>query len=258
MTSDGPFDTRDPYRFALITVDLDDTLWPCAPVIRAAEAALYAWLTEQTPRLAAAHDPLSLREHRRALMQMRPEIAHDVTALRRDALRGLMIEHDYPAGLAEHAMEVFRRARNRVEPYADVAPVLTQLRRRSRLVAVTNGNAEVQETPLRDAFDRVLTAAEAGAMRPDPALFELAMDWSGAEPWQTLHIGDDPVRDVEAAQRIGLTAVWINRDGLQWPPDLDPPAHSVTDLHGLLAWLDEPGPAAAASTGTPSGYTDAV
>ena len=41
---------------SLITLDLDDTLWPCEPVILAAERALHHWLGQRTPRLAMAHD----------------------------------------------------------------------------------------------------------------------------------------------------------------------------------------------------------
>jgi putative hydrolase of the HAD superfamily len=225
-------------RIRLITIDLDDTVWPCAPVIRDAEDALYAWLAARAPRLAAAHDPDSLREHRRALMQANPGIAHDVTAVRLLALRALMDEFDYDTALAEEAMALFQQRRNLVQPYADVPAALGRLRDRYRLVAVTNGNAEVHKTPLRDVFHRSLTAAEAGAAKPDPALFELAMRWAGAEPAETLHVGDDPVRDVEAARRVGIDAVWINRDGQRWPDDLEPPALEVADLHGLVTWLD--------------------
>jgi putative hydrolase of the HAD superfamily len=171
-------------------------------------------------------------------MQSRPEIAHDVTAVRLLALRTLMEDFDYDSALADQAMALFQQWRNRVRPYADVSAALQRLRGRYRLVAVTNGNAEVHETPLRDVFHRSLTAAEAGAAKPDPALFELAMRWAGAEPAETLHVGDDPVRDVEAARRVGIDAVWINRDGQRWPDDLEPPALEVADLHGLVTWLD--------------------
>lgn len=222
----------------LITIDLDDTVWPCAPVIQAAETALYAWLAEQAPRLTERFDPDALRDHRRALMTERPEIAHDVTAVRLLSLRALLEGLDYDIALADTAMDLFRQHRNRVEPYADVAPVLARLRTRHRLVAVTNGNAEVHETPLRDAFHRSLTAAEAGAAKPDPALFELAMDWAGVGPAETLHVGDDPVRDVEAARQLGIAAVWVNRYGQPWPAELPPPLLAVEDLHGLARWLD--------------------
>ncbi|TVQ92374.1 MAG: HAD family hydrolase [Chromatiaceae bacterium] len=223
--------------YRLITLDLDDTLWPCAPVIAAAEAALQQWLREQAPRLAAAHDPDSLRAHRMALMRVRPEIAHDLTRVRRESLAALLRAFGYAEDLADAAMLRFRQARNRVEPYADVIPVLGRLRQAHRLVSVTNGNAQLAQTPLRDCFDRALTAAEVGAARPDPALFEQAMAWAGVGPAATLHVGDDPRCDIEAARRIGITAVWINRNGRAWPRDLPPPAHQVSDLHGLAAWL---------------------
>ncbi|MGB5734071.1 MAG: HAD family hydrolase [Thiohalocapsa sp.] len=225
-------------RIRLITIDLDDTVWPCAPVIRDAEQVLYAWLAARVPRLTAVHDADSLRLHRIALMRERPEIAHDVTAVRLFALRALMDEFDYPESLAEEAMTLFQQRRNRVTPYADVRPALARLRERYRLVSLTNGNAEVHNTPLSNSFHRSLTAAEAGAAKPDPALFERAMDWAGAGIDETLHIGDDPLRDVEAARGLGLRAVWVNRDELSWPDQLAPPELEVRDLHALADWLD--------------------
>jgi putative hydrolase of the HAD superfamily len=227
---------RPPLR--LITVDLDDTLWPCAPVIQAAEQALYAWLCERAPRLTERFDADALRRHRRALMAARPEIAHDLTSVRLLSLRALLAELDYDLALADAAVDVFRRHRNRVEPFADVAPVLARLREHHRLVAVTNGNVQVHETPLRDAFHHALTAVEAGAAKPAPDLFELAMRVAGAVPTETLHLGDDPLRDVEAARRIGIDAVWVNRTGRSWPDELDPPVLAVRDLHELAHWLD--------------------
>jgi FMN hydrolase / 5-amino-6-(5-phospho-D-ribitylamino)uracil phosphatase len=228
----------------LITIDLDDTLWPCAPAIQAAEAALIAWLAEQAPRLIERFDAAALRAHRQALMAARPEIAHDVTAVRLLSLRALLAEHRYDVALADAAMDHFRRHRNQVEPYADAAPVLARLRERHCLIAVTNGNAELAETPLGNAFHRALTAAEAGAAKPDPAIFRLAMDWAGVGPDATLHVGDDPVRDVHAARGLGIAAVWVNRTDQAWPEDLPPPLLEVRDLHGLVRWLDA-GPGAA-------------
>jgi putative hydrolase of the HAD superfamily len=43
---------------------------------------------------------------------------------------------------------------------------------------------------------------------------------------------------VDAARRIGLSAVWVNRDNRPWPDGLEPPLHAVTDLHGLVCLLD--------------------
>lgn len=228
-------------RYRLVTLDLDDTLWPCHPTIKCAEVHFHAWLDAHAPRLAATHDLDSLRRHRRVLYETRPDIAHDMTALRQVSLELLLEEFGYPTAMAAEAVVLFRDHRNRVEPYAEVAEVLRLLGRSRRLVSVTNGNAEVALTPLRDCFHHSLTAAAVGAAKPDPAMFHAAMRWAGVTPAATLHVGDDPVRDIEAARACGLAAVWVNRAGAVWPDELPPPLAEVTDLHGLRAWLEGAG-----------------
>lgn len=222
----------------LITLDLDDTLWPCLPVIQAAEEALHAWLGEWAPRLARQHDIASLRAHRRALMEREPAIAHDLGLVRQRSLAELLDGFGYPTHLAEAAMRCFLHHRNRVEPYADVAPALGRLAGRYHLVSVTNGNADVESTPLRGLFRHTLTAAEAGAAKPDPALFTLAMARTGCAPHETLHLGDDPWLDVEAARVLGIRAIWVDRHGRDWPETLEPPLLTVTDLHQFIDWLE--------------------
>lgn len=221
----------------LLTIDLDDTLWPCEPPIRLAESRLTDWLAGVAPRLALAHDRDSLSRHRRGLMRDRPDLAHDVTALRTASLRLLLRDFGYPEYLAEQGMWVFLEARNRVEPYPDVVRVLRDLVGRFRLVSVTNGNSDPGQTPLRGLFHHSLTAGAVGAAKPDPALFHQALRLAGAAPGEAIHLGDDPLLDVAAAQAVGMRAVWVNRFGRAWPEDLAPPQAEVTDLDGFCHWL---------------------
>ena len=225
----------------LLTLDLDDTLWPCQVTIRRAENALHAWLSEQAPRLTAAHDRQSLRDHRRVLMREDPAIAHDVTAVRTRSLARLLQEFGYDPSLADAAGEHFLEHRNRVEPYPDVAPVLRDLGAGYRLVSVTNGNSDPMRTPLRGLFHLSLTAAGVGAAKPDPAIFHAALEWAGLSPAEALHLGDDPHLDVQAARNIGMAAVWVNRTGRSWPEDLEPPQAEVADMSGLKALLEGTG-----------------
>lgn len=224
--------------FRLITFDLDDTLWPCASVIQAAEEAVHRWLTAQAPRLAEAHDIVSLRQQRRELMEREPAITHDLGRVRHRSLAELLDAFGYPADLADDAMSLFMVHRNRVEPYADVLPTLRRLTERYLLVSLTNGNADVEATPLRGVFQFSITAAEVGAAKPDPALFRRALDLAGCAPSDCLHLGDDPWLDVEAARRLGLGTVWVNRTARRWPDELAPPDRTVTSLRELDAWLD--------------------
>jgi HAD superfamily hydrolase (TIGR01509 family) len=225
--------------FRLLTVDLDDTLWPCSPPIRRAEERLYAWLERIAPRLTAGCDQETMRRHRRALMTSRPEIAHDLTAVRRQSLSDLLSAYGYDSGLADDAMALFLDHRNRVEPYADVIPALRDLGIEHQLVSVTNGNADVARTPLRGLFDLSLTASDVGAQKPDPALFLGALEWGRVPPRLALHLGDDPHLDVEAARSIGMEAVWVNRGGSSWPSELKAPIREVADLVQLKRWLGD-------------------
>lgn len=228
-------------QFTLITIDLDDTLWPCSPVIRRAEQAHYAWLQREAATLTEAHDIAALREHRRRLMARRPELAHDFTALRAASLCALLQELGHPEDLArelaEAATEVFLTARNQVEPYPDAPVALDRLRQAYTLASVTNGNADVHRTPLRTHFHFALTAAGVGVAKPAPDMFLRALERAGVKPRQAVHVGDDPELDVEAARRVGMGTVWVNRSGAPWPAHIEPADAAVGDLHGLVEWL---------------------
>lgn len=213
-----------PAAIRLITFDLDDTLWPCRPVIRRAERVLYEWLQVHAPRVTDAMSLEAMWEHRKAFMGAHPELLHDLTLVRLRTLEEVMARHGYPALLAEEATAVFRAARNRVEPYPEVVPVLERLRENYLLVSVTNGNAQVEETPLKGLFHLNLTAAEVGAAKPDPAIFHAAAKWGGVAPQEMLHVGDDPERDVLAARRAGMAGVWVVREGEPVWPLLEHPA----------------------------------
>ena len=217
----------------LISFDLDDTLWPCHPVIRAAEAECYAWLSREAPRLTARLTPDDLRDHRLGVGREHTGIAHDLTAVRLRSLTQLLTAEGYPVSVAQDAADVFRAARNRVTPYEEVATTLDRLRPHYHLVSVTNGNSQIAETPLHASFDHSLTAAEVGAAKPDPAIFHAASSHSGIPLESFLHVGDDPLRDIAAARAIGLTAVWVNRGQGEWPQDLVPADLEVRDIAEL-------------------------
>ena len=244
-------------QLRLITLDLDDTVWPCAPVIQAAELALLEWLGAQAPGLCEAHDQDSLREHRHRLMRARPEIAHDVTRVRRLSLAELLVQQglalERAENLADEALTVFLDHRNRIEPYADSAPALRRLAARFHLVSITNGNSDPELTPLRGLFRHRVNAAEAGASKPDPAVFERALALAGCRVGECLHVGDEPYLDVEAARGLGIASVWVNRHGRSWPDELAPPIHTVTDLHQLADWLDTVASQLAVGNGDPGG-----
>lgn len=226
----------DPIR--LITFDLDDTLWPCFPTILAAEQTLFDWLAEQAPALANEHTVHSLREQRLALAQAHPHLAHDLTAMRRLSLQALAEQYGMGDDIADRGTDMFRRERNRVNPYAEVRGVLLSMRERFTLVALSNGNAQVEKTPLAGCFHHAFIAEEVGAAKPDPALFNAASSAAGVPLSAAMHVGDDPQRDIAAARALGMLTVWVNRDQQVWPPDIPPADVQIEHLSELQTHLE--------------------
>ena len=218
----------------VLSFDLDDTLWPAGPVIDAAENTLLSWLRDRYPKAVSGHDIDSLRALRAQVARRFPERSHDLTYLRHRALKNLFGAAGHPESLADEALDVFLRERNRVVFYDDVRPALTRLRARYRLFALSNGNADLQRCGIGDLFAGHVTASAAGAAKPDARIFARLLELAGVEPVQVLHIGDDPQADVVGATRAGMQAVWLNRDGREWPAALAAPPRTVATLAEII------------------------
>lgn len=195
-----------------VTLDLDDTLWPFAPVAQNIGQALQGWLEEHAPRTAARFDQAAAAEAVRSVHVSRPDLAHDMGAVRREALRRMLTRCDEDPGLAEDAFAVIYAARQRVELYPEVARALDRLSARLPLLALTNGNADLERTGVGRWFRAgVVSAMEVGVAKPDPAIFGLACERLELEPAAVLHAGDNLELDVAAALDAGHQAAWVRR-----------------------------------------------
>lgn len=196
---------------AAITLDLDDTLWPVWPNIRAAEAELQAWLGAHAQATAVRFDAVALREQRDEVLRDHPEWAHDLGMLRREGLRrALQAAGDDPA-LAEPGFELFYAARQRVTLFDDVLPALERLTARYPILALTNGNADIVRVGIHRFFKGAVSAHEVGFGKPDPRIFAEACRRLELAPAQVLHVGDDGLLDVLGALDAGLQAAWVDR-----------------------------------------------
>jgi len=221
-----------------ITLDLDDTLWEIGPVISRAEAELWCWLSENCPQIPALFSQQAALELREEVISEFRDRSHDLRFLRTTVLERMAAEAGYASELADHAFDIFDGARNRVDLFPDVVPALTVLAERFRIIAVTNGNANLEKIGIRHLFEDVVTAVDAGAAKPEPAIFEEAVRRAGVAPFEALHVGDHPELDIAGAKAAGLTTAWMNRRGESWPEHLSRPdaiISTVSDLHLLVA-----------------------
>lgn len=221
----------DVSRVRAITIDLDDTLWTIWPTIARAEGALQAWLDERAPGAAAlGRDNNTLREVRNQMVTLRPDIAHDMSALRRESIRLLLNRAGEDPALAEPAFEIFFAERHRVALFEDALPALAQLASRFPVVAISNGNADVHRAGLGAHFHASLNAQGFGVPKPDVRIFHAGAKAAGVAPHEVLHIGDDAHLDGVGALNAGMQFAWVRREGQSWAHAPNQPHVTVSDL----------------------------
>ena len=228
----------DPSQIRAITLDLDDTLWPIWPTIHRAEEVLLLWLKERAAKTAHLFDtPKALRAIRERVEQERPDLRHDLSAMRRESIRLALRQAGDDEDLATPAFDLFFAERQRVQLFDDALPALEFLARRWPVVAVTNGNADIHHIGIGRFFRDSFNVMRTGFAKPDARIFHLAAAAVDVPPSAVLHVGDDAKLDAVAARDAGMHAVWLNRSGLDWPIEKEHPPTTVASLQALCDML---------------------
>ncbi len=220
-----------------LSLDLDDTLWPIEPCIVRAEAALDEWLHAHCPDIAVQFPPAAMRAERDRVWVANPHLTHDLSELRRMSLRNVFVPHGFGDDFVERAMATFSAARNRVDFYPESLGVLALLAERYPLASLTNGNADLDVIGIGRHFRARIYSRDAGCAKPDRRIFEHTAAALGVATAELLHVGDDPMMDVDGARAAGCPVVWIDRGVLPWPEGLPPPSHRIETLEALPALL---------------------
>ena len=113
------------------------------------------------------------------------------------------------------------------ELYPEVIEVLETLRPRFDLAVVSNFDGRLrmilEHLEVSKFFSHVFLSSELGADKPDAEIYRRALRLSGVTPNETLHVGDDPVRDWEGAVAAGLSVFRLER-----------PVNSLRDVFKIL------------------------
>jgi HAD superfamily hydrolase (TIGR01509 family) len=137
--------------------------------------------------------------------------------------------------------DAYARAR-RVTP-GSVEGVRSLMDRGISVAVLTNGTERGQEDKLRViGFDflvpHLLTSEKAGAAKPDPRIFEWALERTGKRAQDVVMIGDNPVNDITGALSAGIRAIHYDRSAVD--PTFATPFGKIpvlSDWNQLLAIL---------------------
>ena len=141
-----------------------------------------------------------------------------------------------PLFLAEMYRGISRR---RLRLYPHVLEVLDTLRPLFPLAVVTDAQSafargELHKVGILDYFDPIVVSGDHGFRKPDPRLFQLALDGMGIRAEEALYVGNDMHRDIYGAREIGMGTVMFDSDqGTKQHQDCVPD-HRITDFRDLL------------------------
>ncbi|GAB2733564.1 hypothetical protein GCM10027174_02830 [Salinifilum aidingensis] len=132
--------------------------------------------------------------------------------------------------------ELSRRAAARWEYppealYPDVLPALRELSGQYAIAVVANQRSLVVDALRRDGVaehvDIWAISETVGAEKPDPAIFEHALQQAGVPAERAAHVGNRLDTDVRGARRLGLRTVWVVRG--EAPPEPTPQQRAEAD-----------------------------
>ncbi|PJJ97936.1 HAD family hydrolase [Lysobacteraceae bacterium NML75-0749] len=235
------------FEVQAITLDLDDTLWPFAPIGERIERVLHQWFLQYAPKAAVQFPPSAMRSLRERVIERFGQKAHDASWLRRQCIEIALTESGHDPALTDTAYQAFFAERNRVDFYPDARAALVRIARHVPVCALTNGNADLDRIGIAQYFHGQVTAREFGKAKPDPGIFLHACQTLGTLPAKTLHIGDDIEADITGARRAGLKTCWLHREDARtrhptWPRRDFIPDLVFSNLAQLADWLEAQDP----------------
>jgi putative hydrolase of the HAD superfamily len=204
-------------------LDLDDTIlndsasvdacWREACATGAAQCGIHPDVLFDAIRKSGKwfwSDPVRHRVGRLDLETARVEVV-------RLGLRELGIENKE---LAAAIGRVYHNRREEtLEIFPDALDTLEWLRAQGRKLALlTNGNGvpqrrKIQTFGLDRFFDAIFIEGEIGFGKPDPRIYQLALERLSVQPSETWMAGDNLDWDVVQPQRLGIFAIWIDAGG---------------------------------------------
>jgi putative hydrolase of the HAD superfamily len=122
--------------------------------------------------------------------------------------------------------------------FDDVVPTLDELEAAGLVLAiVSNFEAWLEDLlatlGVRDRFGVRVISGREGVEKPDPRIFELALDRLALDPADAMYVGDNPEFDVAPAVALGMTPVLIDRRD-RYPDEQSTRIADLRELAGLV------------------------
>jgi putative hydrolase of the HAD superfamily len=198
-----------------ITFDLDDTLYDNFPYIIAAEKALTAFLHYNYPDTQDT-DIEYWRQQKNKVLHAHPEFKNDMGQLRRSTLQIGLSNLGYKGHellkATEDSFHYFYEQRSNFSVDKTICSLISELATALPVVAITNGNVNVDKIGVGQFFQGCYQASVKQPMKPHPAMFNAASKFLNIPAKNILHVGDNLMKDVAGAIAAGYQTAWYAHD----------------------------------------------
>lgn len=166
------------------------------------------------------------------------------------AISALQLQHQRFQGWSERLdvtpgalNEAFLNAMAEIcAPLPGAISLLDSLKGNVKLGIITNGFTALQQirlerTGLRDHFDALVISEQVGVPKPDPRIFDYALEKAGHPARErVLMVGDTAESDILGGMKSGLATCWLNAHDRALPEGIEPTwtVSSLNELEQLL------------------------
>ena len=152
-----------------------------------------------------------------------------------DAMRNLGFRVNYKYRIVSTAVEEGLRTRYNFW-YPDSIETLTELRSRGYILGLISNThwrwLREDRMEFQKYLEVITLSYEVGYAKPHPSIFLVTLSRMGVAPRRCLHVGDDPVADVEGARKAGMSTAFIKRGSVD--ADSDMQIEKLSELLDIL------------------------
>ena len=224
-------------QITTISFDVEGTLWDFERFTRHALQQVLNELAQIDPEAAhslSVDQMFTIRDQVHKQMWVR---VNDLDAIREESMRQALREAGRPNdSLGSYLTKIYFQRRDEARIlFPDARPALELLARHFKLGLLSNGNSRSKVFGIEDLVSFEVFSQDHGAIdKPDPRIFEIAMQEAQCRPHQLLHVGDSWENDVLGALNAGATPVFFNRNATGQEPQSVIEIGSLAELSSLL------------------------
>ncbi len=90
-----------------------------------------------------------------------------------------------------------------------------------------NTQTLIDKARIRPCFEYIISSAKFGRRKPDPSIFQSALDHFGIPAGQAVMVGDNFAADVVGAHGVGMQAIWVTRRATEPADPAEAPADAL-------------------------------